>query len=451
MRLMKREDLLKEISLPNLNKPDLVKVAEHIAGGSLDSEFVTKLASESQGNPLFVVESMKMLFENKQLVMEKGYFHLATAEFGIPPKVKDIILRRLDNLKPNQRRILELASVIGEKFDPTLLGAAASTGPLSILEGLSEISSSTSLVYSDESFYRFDHAKSREVLYSEISCALRREYHSRIAETIEKTSDNNKCLVNDLAYHYARAGKKEKALQYAIAAGEEALEKFSNEEATKYFNYVLQTVPNNSQYLIERNKAFEGLGDSFLARGLYEKAEKTFEKLADSENCVIRLRALRKAVQASQWLGDLNHALDLANKAEEYAGFDRLEYARLLAWKGRVVGFSGDAESALRDLEQSLRVSAEEYSLTDVAQALTEAAIYYATRGNLKKALATTLRGFALSLDLEDLRGQMETTMFKGIFLFSCGLHKEALEDYDKAKKLAEKLSASNEITMTAL
>ena len=122
-----------------------------------------------------------------------------------------------------------------------------------------------------------------------------------------------------------------------------------------------------------------------------------------------------------------------------------------LVWRGRVVGFSGDAESALRDLEQSLRVFEEEYSISDAAQALTEAAVYYATKGSVKKALATTRRAIALFRDLEDLRGQMETHMFEGGIFFSCGLYQEAFETYDKCTKIGEKLGAFNDLTMAAL
>ena len=93
--------------------------------------------------------------------------------------------------------------------------------------------------------------------------------------------------------------------------------------------------PINYEYKDERNRALEGLGDALLAKGMYEKAGKTFERLAESEDLITRLRALRKGMAAYQWLGDLNHAIELAKKAEKYAQIDRLEYARLLVWRGK--------------------------------------------------------------------------------------------------------------------
>ncbi len=451
-RLLRREDLLKEINLTNLNGLEVAKVAEHIARGPLDPEFVAKLAAESLGNPLFVIESMRMLIENKSLVKKDGYLQLATEEIGIPQKVRDIILRRLGSLKPEQRRMLDLASVIGEKFDPTLLGGALTTDAVKTLEELNGISGATSLVHSDEVNYRFDHAKSREVLYSEIPSALRREYHAKIAATIENTSARaDEIRINDLAYHYTQAAKKEKALQYSIAAGEDALARFSNDEAANYFEYVLKTVSDKPEYSDERVKASEGLGDALLAKGLFETAAEIFEKLSNTGGGVIRSRALRKSLEASFWRGDMKHAVELAGKAEEYASGDRLEYARLLTWRGRVVGFSGDAEAALRDLEQALRISEEEHSLMDAAQVLIQASVYYGTKGKMKKAIAATRRAIALCHDLEDLRGQMEMRMFEGTVFFTCGLFKEAMDDYDKSMKLAERLGAPNEITMTSL
>ena len=41
--------------------------------------------------------------------------------------------------------------------------------------------------------------------------------------------------------------------------------------------------------------------------------------------------------------------------------------------------------------------------------------------------------------------------MFEGIVFFSCGLHQQSLENFDKSTKIAEKLIAYNEFTMTAL
>ncbi|MCJ7559770.1 DUF2791 family P-loop domain-containing protein, partial [Candidatus Bathyarchaeota archaeon] len=181
LRLMRREDLFKEIKLTNLNQNSVSVLAENMVGGSLTPQLAEKLAEESRGNPLFIVESLRMLSEHGSLVQEHGQWRLSVDELGIPTKIKDIILRRVGALKLNQRRVLDLASVIGEKFNVELLGAVLGQDSLEVLETLNSVAQSSSLVVCEGDFYRFDHAKSREALYEEISPPVRKGYHGRIA------------------------------------------------------------------------------------------------------------------------------------------------------------------------------------------------------------------------------------------------------------------------------
>ena len=220
LRMMRREDLFTEIKLSNLNQDSVSRMAENMIGGFLEAKFAEKLAAESRGNPLFIVESLRMLSERKNLIEENNEWHLAVDELGIPSKIKDIILRRLSALKYAQRRVLDAASVIGEKFDVELLSSVLGQDSLEVLEILNVVAHSTSLVGVEGSFYRFDHARSRETLYEELSPPLKRGYHSRIAEKLESTTSTLR--FSDLSYHYAQAGNKDKALKYALAAGQDA-------------------------------------------------------------------------------------------------------------------------------------------------------------------------------------------------------------------------------------
>ena len=117
---MRREDLITEMKLPNLKRDCVSKIVGNMMGGNVQSELIEKLANESRGNALFLVESLRMLAERKSLVQENNQWRLAVDDLGIPFKVKDIILRRLGTLKNDQRRVLDAASVIGEKFDVEL-------------------------------------------------------------------------------------------------------------------------------------------------------------------------------------------------------------------------------------------------------------------------------------------------------------------------------------------
>ena len=74
-----------------------------------------------------------MLFEQRSLVEENSEWRLVVHELGIPSKIRDIILRRLAILKYTQRRVLDAASAIGEKFDVELLRAVLGLDSLEVL------------------------------------------------------------------------------------------------------------------------------------------------------------------------------------------------------------------------------------------------------------------------------------------------------------------------------
>ena len=104
---MNREDLFSEIRLSSLSQHEVGILAESMLGGHLLYSFWDKLSVESQGNPLFVVEFLRMLMSEGSLIEENGQWRPLTDRIFVPSKVKDVILQRASALKLKQRRILE--------------------------------------------------------------------------------------------------------------------------------------------------------------------------------------------------------------------------------------------------------------------------------------------------------------------------------------------------------
>jgi len=446
IRLMKRDDLLTEVKLSNLSKPHAIKLAENLVGGRLHSEFAGKLLTESLGNPLFIVEFIKTLLDNRQIVQEKGIFCLATGELPIPAKIRDIILRRADKLKSNQRRMLDYASVIGEKFDPILLGSTLSEETLNTLEELQQISDATALICCEENTFRFDHAKSKEVIYGEIPSALKRQYHERIAETLEESAKTtkefpadyltyhymqagNKKKVVDLAYHYSSAENLEKAVKYSLAAGQEALVLFSGSEAIKHFKYVLNATSDLPEYANDRLIALEGLADGYFARAQISDSLAALEQLSNAAvSDEVRLRALRKGIYASVTQGNYSLARELASKAVENPQLDLLESARVHMLKGMLKNFTGEGKEALLYLEDALKVFEEEFSLQDIADVLVEMAMTYVFYGRTEESFVATLRSWALNNYMRNQDRQHYAHCNLDMAFLYCGFIKEAAE-----------------------
>jgi KaiC/GvpD/RAD55 family RecA-like ATPase len=448
LRLMKREDLFTEINLSSLTLTDVSRIAEKMVGGSVDLVLADRLYKESQGNALFVVESLRMLAERKSLIQENNQWRLTVDELGIPSKIKDIILRRLAILKYNQRRVLDAASVIGEKFDVELLSDVLGQDNLEILETLNTVSQSTSLVCAEGNFYRFDHAKSREALYEEIPQPLKRGYHARIAERMEKTSKDGKLPFADLAYHYAQAGNSEKALGYALEAGKDAFAKFSNAQAINHFTYALQTVGEDPKRSQERTDALEELGDAFEASNMFSEAMKVFEQLISISTGVLKLRALRKAASAAWHKGSLDFGMEFIDKAEEYIMLDRLEAARIYTQKAALFGAKG--QFGFHEWsEKALQIFEEEYYLPGLAQKLADVSFADATQGELEKGLAKGLLSVALFGEIGDLRQQFSTYNMLGMAFALCCLFPESQKILQKALEIEEKVKLGDLFNLT--
>jgi len=432
MQAMSREDLFSEIKLSNLNKANFLTIAQNMLGGLVQQDLIEKIAREGNGNALFLVESLRMLVERNVLAEVNSEWRLSVDDFGIPSKIRDIILRRLGTLNHVQRRVLDAASVIGEKFNVELLASVLKQDSLDVLDILDFIARSTALVSDEGVFYRFDHARSREVVYETLSSSMRAGYHSRIAERLESVGSSGKLPFADLAYHYARAGNDERAVKYSLEAGQEALARFSNGEAIKNFQYVINKVADNGSGLAEKTAALEGLGDALYASNDFSQAREAFEKLARLQKDAAKLRALRKAIVATFYEFNPSKIKELTHMAEEYASADRVEAARVLSHKARVRSVEGKYVECYPFLEQAIGVYEEEYCLSDVAWDLFAMSNVYTWSGELEKGVASALRSIALQDELGDIHAQLEAYLYAGHCFVYCALVEEAIKFYKR-------------------
>ena len=451
LRLMRREDLFAEIKLSKLDNDDVARIAENMIGGNLQPKIVEKLTARSNGNPLFVIESMRMLYEQRGLVQENNQWRLSIDELSLPTKIKDIVLRRLSVLEFAKRRVLDAASVIGEKFDVNLLSNVLELDILNVLETLNVVAQITSLVSVEENCYSFNHAMSREVIYEELSAPLKRGYHAKIAEKLEKAEDGAMSF-SDLAYHYSQAGNIERATKYALEAGKDELARFSNVQAIKHFQYVLERTQERD--VKERRIALEGIGDAYAANSMYAEAITTFDKLADSNTGEIRLRAIRKATDAAFRKGDKPDILvEYAKKAEDLAQYNRLEMARIINNRGRAFSWAGrgDMKMDLADYNTALQIFEEENSLTDVADALWRSGIISDACGDSSQsALGKMLRSRAIFKELGDVQKEVEAASQTGLKFFGLGLFPEAKSVLIATLGIGEKLGLFSQLILAS-
>ena len=243
-----------------------------------------------------------------------------------------------------------------------------------------------------------------------------------------------------MAFHYPQAGNKEKAVKYSLLAGKVALRGLATWKPSNTSLYVVQPRGNTSKAEKRRN-AWEGLGDAYYANSMFKEAIRTFEELGNNETGIIKLRALRKAMESAFQCMDIPQLMELVNQSEPYFEFDRLENARVLINRGRVSFFGqGNVKLALEDMENALRIFEEEHSYWDAALALVGVGMYHSLLGKPHKGIAESLRSITLFEELGDFRFQMEACWPAGENFCNLGLNHEALGMFAKIIEIDEKL-----------
>src|SRR5262249_56024397 len=91
--------------------------------------------------------------------------------------------------------------------------------------------------------YTFKHAVTQDVIYQSLLAKRRNDLHGVIGRAIEDLyADRRDEHAPILAYHYARSEQQEKAIEYALIAGDQAARLYANAEPPTYYEQPL-TMP----------------------------------------------------------------------------------------------------------------------------------------------------------------------------------------------------------------
>jgi len=444
LRLMGREDIFEEMQLKRLDKEAIGKIARSMLGSEVSSDLIDKLIVESGGNPLFAIEFLRMHFEQGSLVKVEEHWRLTDEKAGLPTKIIDVINRRIDYLDDFQRKTLEAASVLGEKFYPKYVTSIVEYPNLDVLKALNQMEQSTHLIHREGKYYKFDHAKIREWIYNSIPDLIKEEYHQRCALTLEKSQTENKIPAAEIASHYILANNKEKSVSFSLLAGKHALARFSNNEAINHFNYVLKNLRNDENHQKDVETALAGLGDSYYANNLFKEAIETYEQLSSMQSGNEKVNTLVKAMHPTFFHADIPHLIELVKQAEENQNISHLEKAKVIQFKGSVYALQCQFPQALKFHEEALAIYEEEYALPNAAWLMFVIADIGSSQGFLERAVTLALQSIALHNDLGDYQAQMEAYNEAGATFHNIGLTDQALAMYEKVVELDTKTKMNN-------
>jgi predicted ATPase/class 3 adenylate cyclase/tRNA A-37 threonylcarbamoyl transferase component Bud32 len=284
-----RQQLSQRILLRGLTERDVDRFIEVAAGISPPQALVEAVYRETEGNPFFVNEIVRLLVAEGR--MERPG-EVASWSVTIPQSVREVVGRRLDHLSEGCNRVLTAASVIGREFGVDALERIvlrqAQDDRISgdrLLEALEEAVAARVVneVPRTVGRYSFSHALIWETLYEELSTNRRVRLHRQIGEVLEELyAANPEPHLSELAHHFCEAapgGDVEKAIDYARRAGDRAAALMAHEDAADHYAMALQALelqekPNERV----RCELLLALGEAQRKAGELEKATETLEQ-----------------------------------------------------------------------------------------------------------------------------------------------------------------------------
>jgi len=294
------EPSTKAIWLSGLAEPDVTRFIDRTTGVVPPASLVSAVWEETEGNPLFVGELVRLLAQEDRLTSMTPGERLA-----IPDSVREVIERRLGHLSASCRRSLLTASVIGREFGLELLTRIADRPDQEILDHMDEAARARVVgeVPGVTGRFRFAHALIRDTLYDGLPVGDRIELHRRTGEALETLPEEERSArLAELAHHFSFAtsgGAAERAIGYAREAAEQAATRLAYEEAGRLYELALRTLkgtaaPANAL----RCELLVGRGNAQARSGELAEARDTLAAAAELASALGRADDLARAALA---------------------------------------------------------------------------------------------------------------------------------------------------------
>ena len=226
------------LTLGGLDRNDVESMVAQVTGGRvLPPEVMKQIVAKTDGNPLFVEELTKTVLEAGIIVEDAEGYRLdgPLPLLAIPATLQDSLMARLDRLAP-VREISQIGAAIGREFSYSLLRELVERDETALKHALAQLEQAE-LVFRrgepPEAVYSFKHALVRDAAYESLLKSRRHQLHGQIALVLENGfADIVASQPEIVAHHLTEAGLVEAAIDYWLKAGNLALSRSANAEAS---------------------------------------------------------------------------------------------------------------------------------------------------------------------------------------------------------------------------
>jgi class 3 adenylate cyclase/tetratricopeptide (TPR) repeat protein len=428
------------IELEPLGRAESEELVEALldGGGSLTEAARQGLLDKTEGNPLFVEETMRMLAEEGVESVDR-----------IPDTVQALIAARIDRLPIEEKALLQRAAVIGRIFWPSALERLSPE-----LESLDELLEDLQLrdfvvpeqrsSIRGEEAYKFKHVLIREVAYGSVSKSSRAEHHAAFAEWLKERAGEE--LLEIRAYHLDHAAKltaelygsvpdelRREAAEAVTEAGLRAFAREANRTARHLFVRSVELEPTlRRRYLAAR--AADRLSD--LPAVSREMEEVLAASIGEGDRWTQGRALVTLAEAVLLRNADVHAAEQMIDEALEVFEPDDLPGRfRALRARASIAWARGDLEKEERLMLEGLQLAREAGRKDFESEAADELASVYISRLELDRAAPYIEQAILLAEQSGSAEARGRALRFAGQLHLQRGEYEEAASALEGARE----------------
>jgi len=404
------------LRLERLDEEDCRRLIGAIFGaqrnGEIPSSDIEALFQLTDGNPYFLVETLRLLVSTEAIVPDSAtgqWVWKGARELSLPETIVTAARAKIERLSPAVRFVIDQAAVLGEKFPIATLCRLTALSEPDIEQALSEALRGGVLAAGEEC--RFQHSILRRVAYDAIPVRRRTVLHARAAEAIEAVHGADDRVAEALAVHYGASGESRRSFDAGVRAWRAARSRAEWRKALALIERVEETSRTLTLTHDEQLDLLLALGETWCAAG----------KIRQSASV-------------------LDRAVSIASAAGGEASLGRALFLRALTESA-----AGSYVEARASLLQVLDLFLEHGN--DVSQALAHLAMVEAAMGNA--ARASSLAADVVTAFAHGVRGW--SLALRGRYAEGAALLQKAVDDYELLGDVRERALLLRRLHMTYL
>ncbi|MFW5946105.1 MAG: BREX system ATP-binding domain-containing protein [Candidatus Natronoplasma sp.] len=406
---LERENRLKTIVLEPLSYEDTENTVKGVLGGEdIPKEFVEVVHQKTDGNPLFIKESIRQMLEEGVLDVDEGEFPHSSDDVSISGLVHNVIGRRLNRLDDETVKVVKMGSVIGDNIPFDLLSETVDMSEIDLLDHIDMLTGNNIWEedFEEERFY-FSHELIKDTAYKDVRGMKKKILHRRVAENIEKIYEKElENWYSNLARHHKEAEDFSKALEYYLKEGEKAEKVYANEDAIDMYEEALELCDKAGGDEINKLDITKKITKAYSLLGEYEKTRDYLNRgLELTEDWKEKQKIYKRIAESYYEQGDWESALKYIEEGLSVASEQTPEECDLLSLKGMIQIQKGDYDKAEEIFKREKEVAEEIGAKEKMGQVYHDLGSTALRKGKIDNSISKLQKAIEIKEDNDDLLG----------------------------------------------